>query len=68
MLTPNKIQNSTPISQATSGNFLQYSGTDWVNQSISGDATVGSSGIVLTVTNGAIAGAKIASAPLLTAT
>ncbi|MCA9326757.1 S-layer family protein, partial [Candidatus Saccharibacteria bacterium] len=58
--TISKLQNTTvTISSLTSGNFLQYNGTAWVNQSLSGDLTVTGAGVA-TIANGVVTGAKIA--------
>ena len=40
-------------------NFLQYNGTAWVNQSLSGDLTVTGAGVA-NIANGAVTGSKIA--------
>jgi hypothetical protein len=50
------------ISSLTGGNFLQYNGTGWVNQSISGDVSVNSSGV------SAIGASKVTSADLVNTT
>ncbi len=44
--TLGKIQGTTlTVSSLTGGNFLIYNGSAWVNQSLSGDVTVNSSGV-----------------------
>jgi hypothetical protein len=57
--------NGTPLSETSlaGGNVLLYNGTDWVNQSLSGDLTVSSSGVA-TIANGAVTNAKLANSSL----
>ncbi|MDL2342273.1 MAG: hypothetical protein QFB87_04320, partial [Patescibacteria group bacterium] len=59
-----KIQGTTvTTSSVASGNILQYNGTAFVNQSLSGDVTL-SSTAVATIANAAVTGTKIASATI----
>ncbi|HSX35580.1 MAG TPA: hypothetical protein VLH84_01440 [Patescibacteria group bacterium] len=54
-----KLQGVTvTTSSVASGNILQYNGTAWVNQSLSGDVTL-SSGAVATIATGAVTSGKI---------
>jgi fibronectin-binding autotransporter adhesin len=58
--TIGKLQGNTlTLSSVTGGNLLMYNGTAFVNQALSGDVTLSSSGVA-TVGNGVITGAKIA--------
>ncbi|HSX27304.1 MAG TPA: hypothetical protein VLG25_00830, partial [Patescibacteria group bacterium] len=51
------------ITSLTSGQILQYNGTNWVNQTISGDITLNSSGVA-TIGNGVVTNAKLANSSL----
>ncbi|MGH7237024.1 MAG: beta strand repeat-containing protein, partial [Candidatus Saccharimonadales bacterium] len=54
-----KLQGSTlTITTPTAGNFLQYNGSAWVNQSVSGDITISSAGLA------AIGAGKVTNADL----
>ena len=48
------------IGGLNSGNVLLYNGTNWINAAISGDLSVGASGMA-TIASGAVTGVKIAS-------
>ena len=62
-----KLQGGTlTITTPTSGNILQYNGTAWVNQSISGDIVLDSSGVA-TIQNNAVTSAKIADGTIVNA-
>jgi len=55
-----KFQGTTlSISSLTSGQILQYNGTNWVNQSVTGDLTLSSTG-ASTIGNAVVTGTKIA--------
>ncbi|MEO8105504.1 MAG: hypothetical protein ABI602_04175, partial [Candidatus Saccharibacteria bacterium] len=57
-----KLQGVTVgISSLTSGQILQYNGTSWINQTLSGDVSLNSTGVA-TITNNAITTVKIADA------
>ncbi|MCA9326688.1 hypothetical protein KC976_03760, partial [Candidatus Saccharibacteria bacterium] len=65
--TVSNLQGSTlTLTTPAAGNFLLFDGAAWVNQSISGDATVSSAG-ALTVANSAITSAKILDATITAA-
>ncbi len=54
-----KLQGGTlTITSVASGNILQYNGSAWVNQSLSGDVTLNSSGVA-TIATGAVTSGKI---------
>ena len=57
-----KLQGVTVgISSLTSGQILQYNGTSWINQMVSGDVSLGSTGVAA-IANNAITTVKIADA------
>jgi len=57
-----KLQGVTVgISSLTSGQILQYNGTNWINQTVSGDVSLSGAGAA-TIANGAITTVKIADA------
>jgi hypothetical protein len=66
-----KLQGTTvTVTSLTTGNILQYNGTGWVNQSISGDVALSSTAVATiqpsSVTSGKIADNTIANADLAT--
>ncbi len=59
-----KLQGTTvTTSGLSSGNFLQYNGTAWVNQGLSGDVVVSGAGVA-TIANGVVTNAKLQNSSL----
>ncbi|MGH7240605.1 MAG: beta strand repeat-containing protein, partial [Candidatus Saccharimonadales bacterium] len=59
-----KLQGSTlTITTPTTGQFLQYNGTSFINQSVSGDVTINSAGLA-TIGAGKVTNAKLANSSL----